>query len=71
MADHTAVMHLTIFKHLSNRIIGWLLIIAEFNFVIEHRTGTTNVAANCIPRDQEGQELDITHLINLSPLKLM
>ncbi|GFU43828.1 retrovirus-related Pol polyprotein from transposon gypsy [Trichonephila clavipes] len=51
ITDHAALTHLTTGKNLSNRMIGWVLKLAEFNTEWEHRPGTQNTIADVLSRN--------------------
>ncbi|GFX02351.1 retrovirus-related Pol polyprotein from transposon 17.6 [Trichonephila clavipes] len=48
ITDHAALTHLTTGKNLSNRMIRWVLKLAEFNIEWEHRLGTQNTIADVL-----------------------
>ncbi|GFW65949.1 retrovirus-related Pol polyprotein from transposon 297 [Trichonephila clavipes] len=51
ITDHAALARLTHGKNLSNRMIRWVLKLAEFNIEREHRPGTQNVVADVLSRN--------------------
>ncbi|GFX69900.1 retrovirus-related Pol polyprotein from transposon opus [Trichonephila clavipes] len=51
ITDHVALTHLMTGKNLSNRMIRWVLKLAEFNIEWEHRPGTQNTIADILSRN--------------------
>ena len=58
VTDNWAVKHIQTQPHLNRRQARWMELLQEYDFVIEHRPGTTNVVADALSRRADHQSSD-------------